>query len=104
MAKLKIDQYNKLVDLIAESLYIISRTFESGIDPRVSKEEILEAFKTNEFKKEWDDLKKELEEDPYWKDRKHFGDCTDFPGPCLRCEYESYIEGSREKLKNIGIT
>jgi hypothetical protein len=103
MIKLKIEEYNKLVDLIAEHLYVISQTFMCGIDSRVSKEEILNAFKTKEFEKEWKDIKQELETSEIWKDGKHFGDCTDFPGPCLRCEYESYIEESREKLKNIGI-
>lgn len=104
MTKLKNDDYNKLVDLIAGQLYVISQAFMSGIDPRTSKEEIRESFKTKEFEKEWENIKKELEEEnSIWKDGKHFGDCTEFPGPCLRCEYESYIEESREKLKDIGI-
>lgn len=44
MIKLKTNDYNKLVDLIAEHLYIISQTFMYGIDSRVSgkMENILE--------------------------------------------------------------
>ncbi len=103
MTKLKTEDYNKLLDLIAELLYVNSQAFMAGIDNRVSRDELLQSFKTNEFQKEWQGIKEELETDDYWKDGKHFGDCTDFPGPCLRCEYESYIEEAREKLKNIGI-
>jgi hypothetical protein len=103
MIELKIEDYNKLIDLIAELLYINSQLFIAGIDSRVSKEELIQSCKNNEFQKEWQGVKEELETDDYWKDGKHFGDCTDFPGHCLRCEYETYTGEARERLKNIGI-
>ena len=55
-------------------------------------------FKTlEEAKEQWERLLATLDNDVNWKGGKHFGDCTNFPMTCQRCE----VEGIREDVRAL---
>jgi len=90
-------EYDRVVEFVAKRIYMFDELFFRSYGGMYN-EKILRMFRDHEFEKEWDEFKKEVEKYP-----EHCGDCTGVASPCLRCQYEEYLEEAREELKKAGV-
>lgn len=98
-----LEEYNKTVEVIARRNYEIGILVSLAIDDSEITEEKRQFLLDGEFEKEFDKNVKGALNEEYWKDGKHFGDCTSEPNTCMRCFYEECIDVAERMLDNIGI-